>query len=275
MSDGLIKLQNIGAQKIHEKTHIARHNIQAILHESFEDMTKIQMQGFITILQREFDIDLSEYKAKVDEYYLINTPAVDTNEAKFFVTPTKKRNYTFVYVLIVIAIFGVAVYFTLEKLEQNAQKTDNHTIDNSAIKNAQQSMSKIVEEENVVLEEVEEEKTVEAETAEVETIEAQTDKPEVVEIVKSFKIIPNTKLWIGYVDLSNHRKYQKLFSDELELDPKKDWLLTLGHGNVKVEINAETRELNDKSNVRLLYKDSNLTQINLEEFKELNRGQKW
>ncbi|EQB39578.1 hypothetical protein M947_06185 [Sulfurimonas hongkongensis] len=271
MSDGLKRLREIGAQKIHEQTHIARHHVQALLHEAFEDMTKIQMQGFISILQREYDVDLSEFKAKVDEYYFLNAPEEDDSETRFFVSPTRKKKYTFVYVLIAIAIFAVAIFFTLDKIAQSSEKTDNHSIDNSAIKNAQQSMLKSDKLETLSEEEIEDENATITEIEEEEKIA----EAEVTEVIKSFKILPKVELWIGYIDLSNHKKYQKLFKGELELNPNKDWLLSLGHGNVNIEIDGVVKEFNDRSNLRLLYKDSKLSKISFTEFKELNRGQKW
>ncbi|MCK9491272.1 MAG: hypothetical protein M0Q24_04220 [Sulfurimonas sp.] len=274
MSDGLNKLKEIGAQKIHEKTHIARHHVQALLHESFEDMTKIQMQGFISILQREYGVDLSDFKAKVDEYYLLNTPEEDDSETRFFVSPTRKKKYTFVYVLIAVAIFVVAMFFTLENLALSSEKTDNHSIDNSAIQNAQQSMSKSEELEVITKEDAEDDNATVAEVEDTKEKEKIVES-EVVEVVKSFKIKPNSELWIGYIDLSNYKKYQKLFSGELELDPNKEWLFSLGHGYVSIEINGEVREFTDRSNLRLHYKDSNISKINFAKFKELNRGQKW
>jgi len=275
MSDGLERLKNIGAQKIHEQTHIARHHVQALLHEAFEDMTKIQMQGFISILQREYNVDLSEFKAKVDEYYLLNVPEIDDGETRFFVSPTRKKKYTFVYVLIAVAIFVVAMFFTLENLALSSEKTDNHNIDNSAIQNAQESMLKSDKLE--ALQEAEDKnETVEEETKEEKIKEEEkTVESKAVEVVKSFKIMPTSELWIGYIDRSNYKKYQKTFSGELELDPKKEWLLSLGHGYVKIEINGEIKEFNERSNLRLLYKDFNITKISFTEFKELNKGQKW
>jgi hypothetical protein len=275
MSDGLDRLKNIGAQKIHEQTHIARHHVQALLHEAFEDMTKIQMQGFISILQREYSVDLSEFKAKVDEYYLLNAPEIDDGETRFFVSPTRKKKYTYVYVLIAIAVFAVAIFFTLEEINQSSEKTDNYNIDNSAIQNAQESMLKSDKLE--ALQEAEDKNETIEEEAKEEKIkeEEKTLESKAVDVVKSFKIMPTSELWIGYIDRSNYKKYQKTFSGELELDPKKEWLLSLGHGYVKIEIDGEIREFNERSNLRLLYKDSNITKISFTEFKELNKGQKW
>ena len=94
MSDGLDKLKAIGAQKIHEKTHIARIHVQAILHNSFEGITKIQFLGFISILEREYSVKLDELKARGLEYFGGETSQEsDDIEPHVFVTPKKKKSF--------------------------------------------------------------------------------------------------------------------------------------------------------------------------------------
>ncbi|WP_373003030.1 hypothetical protein [Sulfurimonas sp.] len=263
MSEGLDKLKSIGAQKIHEQTHIARQHVQAVLHETFDDMTKIQLLGFISILEREYSVDLSDLKAQGQAFYAEESSKIE-HDTKVFVSPKKKKSYTIVYILVVVVIFAVAVLFTLDLTSTASTKAKTHAIDNSAINNAKDSMS-----QNATIENEDENATLPA------VIEVKPEPVKVVEVVKSFKIIPNSELWIGYIDLSNHKKYQKLFKGELDIDPNKNWILTLGHGYVKVEINGEVTEFKDKLNIRLLYKDSKLSKITFKEFKELNKGSKW
>jgi hypothetical protein len=159
------------------------------------------------------------------------------------------------------------VLYTLDLTPGASSQAKPHAIDNSAINNAKDSMSHnaTIEDENVTTPLV-----VEPEPEPEPKLE-----PEPVKVVKSFKIIPSSQLWIGYIDLSTYKKYQKLFTGELDIDPNKDWILTLGHGYVKIEIDGEVTEFNDKLNIRLLYKDSKISKISFSEFKELNRGNKW
>ena len=248
MSDGFDKLKSIGAQKIHEQTHIARHHMQALLHETFDDMNKIQFLGFISILEREYSVDLSELKANAEEFYAEETTKVQ-QETKVFVEPKKKKNLTLIYIAVVVLIFVIAVSFTLDESSNASIKVKEHSIDNSAIENAKDNMSQ---------------------NASMPVVETEP-----VEIVKSFKFISKSELWLGYIDLETYKKDQKLFKGEFALDPKKDWLLSLGHGYIKVEIDGVVTEFKEKLNMRLLYKDSKLSRINLREFKELNRGDRW
>jgi len=96
-----------------------------------------------------------------------------------------------------------------------------------------------------------------------------------VAVVKSFKIMVSTKLWLGYMDLETRKKKQKIFTGEFDLDPEKDWLLSLGHGHVDLEIDGNVTKFKSKYNMKLLYRDSNIKKINFEEYKKINRGSKW
>lgn len=92
---------------------------------------------------------------------------------------------------------------------------------------------------------------------------------------ESFKIIAINSVWLGYIDLSNNKKYQKTFTGEFELDATKNWLLALGHGTVDIELNGVVTKYRKLTNIRFSYIDSKLKEIDGEEFKTLNKGEKW
>jgi hypothetical protein len=91
----------------------------------------------------------------------------------------------------------------------------------------------------------------------------------------SLKIISKSKVWIGYIDLSNRRQNQKTFSGEFTLDSSKNWLISLGHGLIDIEINGVVLNSKKAQNIRFSYIDSKLKEIDVEEFKSLNRGNAW
>ena len=257
MSEGLETLRSIGAQKIHEQTHIARQHAQALLHETFDGMTKIQLLGFISILEREYSVDLSDLKEKAQEFFGSET-AKDENNAEVFIMPEKKKSNAVIYIMVALLIFVVASFLTLGPSSATPEEAEVHAVDNSAIENIKETMSQ--------------NSTIEDKSA-IEKLLVESEP--IAEVEKSFKIISKTELWLGYIDLSTHKKNQKLFTGEISLDPRKDWILTLGHGYVNVEIDGEVTEFNDKMNIRLLYKDSKLSKISFEEFKSFNKGSKW
>ena len=265
MIDDFDKLRALGAQKIHEATHISRSHVQSVLHGDFDGMTKIQLLGFISIFEREYHMDLSGLRQRALDYFddTENDPTIASKQTHVFQNPKNKTKLSIIYLSIAIAIF---VAFMLVDTDSTKEE-DKHviTIDNSAIESAKSNIITTKEElvENNVTQAVTPIKQ------EVEVKEEKSDD------VVSFKIIPKVKVWLGYVDLSTHKKYQKTFEKELVLDPLKNWLLAFGHGHIDVEINGVVKKYTIKKNVRFSYIDGELKEVGLEEFKRLNKGSRW
>ena len=260
MSEHFDKLKSIGAQKIHENTHISRLHVEGILEEDFTKMTKIQLLGFISILEREYGLNLDILKNSAIKYFqnLEDEHADDDVEVKVFLAPKRKRNLTPIYLLVVAVIF-ISIMFV--SMSGSSSKEEVAPIDNRVIESAKSNIEPIIEtpiDENI-------------------TVKVEEVKPKVIEKeeITSFKIIPKVKVWLGYVDLNSHKKYQRTFKDEFDLDPSKDWILAFGHGHLKIEINGVIKKYKIKKNVRFSYIGGDLEEISLEEFKRLNKGSRW
>lgn len=265
MSEELDLLREIGAQKIYEDTHIPLKHVQSVIHESFEGLTKVQFLGFISILQREYNQDLSVLKSKGLAYFNDET-FKDVGSKSLFIETKRAKKPTLLYVLIVLIVFSIVAYISIDS---NSSTTPSPKIDNSAIESVQKNLDPIVVDLNSSdsnLSEVDENTTNIIE--ELEVIEA-------VEVTPSFKILPKSKLWIGYIDKEKKIKKQTIIKESLELDPSKEWLLSLGHGHVDIEINGEIQEFRSGNNIRFLYKKGELQKLTLRDFKILNEGRVW
>lgn len=249
MSEGFDRLKEIGAQKIHEQTHIPKEHAQSILDRNFTKMNKIQYLGFISILEREYSLNLDMLKNSAKEHFCeIEIEENESSSKKLFVIPQRKKFYTKIYILIaVIILIIVAIVNSSTTPEPIVPKK----IDNEKIIKITQEIATKVEELNP----------------------APTE--EKVITPKLFKIIPNVKLWMGYVDLNTGKKSQKTFTKEFELDPNGHWLLALGHGNVNFEIGDKLIEYKSHKNMRFEYKNAQLKKLSYAEFLALNKGNKW
>lgn len=291
--DGLDKLKEIGAQKIHEKTHITREHIEAILHNSFDGMNKIQFSGFLSILEREYDVNLSDVKIKGLEYYLNLGGKMPRNSSVFIETRTKTKKTPYIIMALLVVII-VAFFILNERFFENdmekVQDIDNENIENTKsnilpepildtkkeIFNSEENLSTIKIEQtpqdiNVSLEK---EKIQEKEKVQEKVQPNKQIKLE-ESTINSFKIIPNKRLWMSYRDLKEDKLYEKTFLGELSLDPKKDWLLNLGHGNTKFELDGENLDFSSVRNMKFLYKNHTLKEISSTEFKQILKDHKW
>ena len=248
--DGYEKLKEIGSQKIHEDTHIPKEYTRGLVKASFVNMNKIQFIGFISILEREYSINLDTLKEEGLEYFEDNTREY-TIAKKVFVPPAKKKSYAKYYVVAAIIIFVIVILSNLTP-SLKTQSIDSR-LDNSNIQNATQSIAPKIEQ--VMLDE-----------------EAKKEKKR---LAATFKILPKTILWVGYINLDTGEKSQTTIDDELVLNPHAHWLLTLGHGNVDFDINGKLEQFQTSRNLRFVFKDGELKKIRTAEFIRLNKGEKW
>jgi len=271
MSEGSQKLDEIGTQKIHEDTHISRLHIQSIIHENYDGMGKVQYLGFISILEREYNIDLDDLKQNAIEHYDDMTePLEEVNN--ILITPKKKRNFSSLYLIGgVLLLAGIIAYFSVFYEEST------ESVQDTVVEQEPQEFTPevVVVEENLTQdskdEVLEDSVLVDSNT----TNDVADDKASDEVLQRSFIIKPRAKVWLGYKDMQSKKSYQKTFDDELLLDANKTWLLTFGHGYVDMIIDGKEIKFNDKKTMRFIYKDSNLTKITYQEFQKLNKDGEW
>jgi hypothetical protein len=292
MSDGLEQLRNIGAQKIHEKTHISREHVQAVLHETFDGLNKIQFLGFISILEREYDVDLKDLKAKGMSHFehIVEEP-IHVN-TKVFTQPKKKKYYTYLYITLAVLVFVLFAYYDLFPSfgnDSQVRQIDNNLIENvknniePALSssnelndsNEKEADDKEVKSTSVILNISNPEVSESSNVSNNEDNSKVTPAPEAAEVEKTVKIMPRANVWMGYIDIDTNKKYQKTFSDEFDLDTSKNWLLLFGHGNLDIEVNGELEKFNTMQNLRFKYINGELTKITIKEFKKLNKDSQW
>jgi len=265
VSEELDFLRELGAQKIYEDTHISLKHAQSVIHESFEGLTKVQFLGFISILEREYNQDLSMLKEKGLAYFAQDS-ASDIDHKSVFVEAKKAKSPTPTYILIALLVFILVAYFSIGG---DTSEPVQVKIDNSVIVSAQKNINPTAYESNT------------SDTNEISIEENTTTPLVVVEEIEpvvaepSLKIIAKTKLWVGYIDRTEDIKKQTIIKDSLELDPSKEWLLSLGHGHVDISINGELQEFRSPNNIRFLYKNGELKKLTFRDFKILNEGRVW
>jgi len=261
MSDKLEKLQELGAQKIYEDTHIPIKHVQAILHSSFEGFSKVQFLGFISIIEREYSLNLEEIRQSGEDFFIEKN--ISGEDSSLFVSEKsrQKKSKTVLYSFLIFLIFIIVLsfnYVSSPEISQNTMSVDNTIID---------SIKKdIIVEKNVTERE--------DNTTKVESPIILEETP-IEDIDRSFEIVAKSKVWFGYIDMQTHKHYQKTLKGSIDLDPDKNWLLIFGHGHIDMFIDSKEKKFKTYNNIRFLYRDGVLTAISKKEFKKLNRGRSW
>ncbi|SFV51218.1 membrane protein [hydrothermal vent metagenome] len=263
MSEELAKLKSLGAQKIYEDTHIPVLHVKGILEHNFAKLQRVQFLGFVSILEREYRLNLSSLKVSGIAFF--DEKDATSLEEGLFVVPKEQKKTNAIYSLIAIAIVIVVVGYEFGYFGE--EKSKEQQVDNALIHKVQKTIKpvKIVEELNAT-------KVNSTTKTKLEVIEVSEV---VVQVAKSFKIFTKSKVWFGYIDVETNQKKQRTFRGEIDLDPNKKWLLIFGHGYIDMFVNGEVVKMKSRENIRFLYEDSSVKKISLREFKRLNRGRKW
>jgi len=272
MSDAIEKLKALGSQQIYMDTHIPTSYVEAILDEEYKKLARTQFFGFISILERDYDIDLEELKSHATEYYDTEMGVQPLGDTTVFVPQSEEKNFTIVYIVIVLFIFLLALYYTFGSTN-GANKTSTIQTKISSKQNIEKKIIAPTKKTPIVLEVNSSKKE--------QNLTKPIEKPVVKKIAKKsgvlqpLEILPRSRVWLGYINVATNKKRQKTFSNELDLNASKEWLFIFGHGYVDVMVNGKKIHFNDRHTLRLHYKDGVLDKISTDEFKKLNRGRKW
>lgn len=272
MSEDFDKLKQLGVQKIHEDTHISREHIIEVIESDFKVLNKVQFLGFISILEREYSLDLSDLKAKGVEYFREAQSHSKSEPGVFIVSKAPKKSLIPYIAIVLLVVLGLFYY--LSGLNSQNDIIEVQNVENKIILD----VKKNIEELNTTLED---------ETVNIEENTSLTDlkpqdiidqKEEIEEKsleLKEFTIIPKSKVWIGYIDVESDKKFQKTTRDIISLDRTKEWLVVLGHSHVSINATEKISSFNTKGSLYLHYKDGAVEKISSKQFKRLNKGRKW
>ncbi len=266
MSTTFDDLKKRGAQKISEETHIPIQYVKSILENKFDTFSKVQFMGFISILEREYKLSLEDLKKTGLEHFAEQN--INQSESGLFVVPEKTKQNKLLYISIIVVVFLLVVIYSFSTKPD--VEADDKLIDDEHIESVVEEISTTVDTNETKVEELN--TTI---TTSQEVNSSKNPKIEASTVEKTFTVEPKSKVWFGYIDIDTNKKYQKITSKPVELDPNKDWLLLFGHGYIDMFINDKVQKFDSRNYVRFLYKNGTLKHISLKEFKRFNRGRKW
>lgn len=283
MSAGIEKLKSIGIQKIHEDTHLARAHIEAIFQENYDAMNGVQYNGFLSILEKEYDVDLSELKAKAKEHFgYVAKYMKPQKSTQVFQRDNRKKNMKFFYAVLGIVLFLLFAFLSTKEQEVTLPQEQLPIVPSTpqetpVVSPVQQNLDEKLEDENssVVAEHNDTQAVSQNNSATLVQEPLQPKEQQQESLQKLLTITPKSKVWIGYIDLQTGEKFQKTSMDALVLDGSKDWLLSVGHGNVTIEIGDTLYDPQTRQSVRFVYQQGELKKINAQEYKSFNGGNVW
>ena len=301
LEESLKKLKEIGIKRISVDTHITEPNIEAILNREFDKLNPTKAIGFAKILEREYGVDLSEWKKEFKAY----REQIKKEQEKIFVAVSdeeeeKEKSGKLLLIIGIVALIIIAYgtyMFLNSHSSQNTPKIPksniskenklkpeienkeskialNSELNKGSLKEANKTESlKTIEtnETNISIKEQNETQNMEKN----QTIQNENNQTSLKSTHESFILSPRSRIWVGVIYLDNFKREQFLTDQNITLNPKRDFLIVTGHGKFDIFIDKEKYHYDDPLKVRLLYKDQSLEKIDANTFKTLNRGKSW
>lgn len=296
------KLKSISIDEIYQRTYISHQNIEDILSKNYANMTKFKALGFIGMIEKEFNLNLSELKNSVAAHF--DEIEKELNRLKKLQEPPKKeidKNVIKIVSILVLGLLVIVLIFsrTSYDLEQEQQiiiqsqdnsaqeitqtsslvqeESSNETLNSDLL--VQETTPDTKEEVQEIVPIVNEEKELEVKQELKHKVEEKQKMVDNIstqkQIVKSVKISPKHQIWVGVIYLDDYSKRDFLTTKPIELDTSREQLVLTGHGHISISVGDSMMEYNDENRQRFMYKDGEFKLINMEIFKQMNNGKNW
>jgi len=304
MSDDFDKLKLLKAEQIFEKTHITKNNINNILSKSFEKFDKIQFNGFISILEREYSLNLQELRDEYQEY-AINNDAISEPELRPVSNNTDKPRSLF-WIVIIVLIIIVAVWLiynasaskhqvqpalslnttisssnvtTIDTNSNNSTAVDVNSTKTTAIitssTNITKSVKALAKNTHSKKSKISNILSVHANTSKTPIHKHDINATVATKPVKTVQLLTKAKLWLGITNMKTWKQQQKIVTSSLDLNSTGEYLLILGHGMVQIKTDDKNISFPQPKTVFLMLKNGKVTQLTHSQFIKLNKGKLW
>ncbi len=101
---------------ISTKTNIAESNIDALVAADFEKITRVKAMGFISILEREYNADLSALREQALEYY--NAHNKDEKVTLGMPMSEEKKGRSKWFMMLVLLLIVYAIWYAFDNLDK-------------------------------------------------------------------------------------------------------------------------------------------------------------
>jgi len=274
-------LEEESVKDISKKTNISEDKIECIMSEDFSSLTKAKTLGFISILERDYNADLTILREKALGYYKEHVGEESINIALPRVEEKRGHSKWFPFLMLGLLAYASWYFFTqfdkkmlgtiLPFSEDKVETTTPQDVE-SPIKAVKQSMSETKEsliisnaltseqtdaigaKTDIIVASINPNKSVKASEAVPQRMNKSTHsltESTVYEVlapkeIEMIVLMPESKLWFGIIDISTKKRDHFSISRKYEIDVKeKSWLVATSSAPFSFINQEETQEFND------------------------------
>lgn len=261
-------LRALGVETISMQTHISPDNVRKLLDGDFEAFSAIQFNGFVTIIEREYDLDLSEWRHRFSAQTAESEAPLNAQEDDPFTNAAKAERQKRMSILILGGLLAVVILATYLVLS-GGEKEEKIELNNTAIEKAEANMasmgaasSALTLQRSVAIQQARQSETAAA---------SSTKSAEYDDLI----IRPRSNVWLGVIDADTHRRQTRTTDTPWRLDGSHRWLVVTGHGYVTFDCGEQTHAFARKKRILLLYEKGACREVDAAAFRAENGGRIW
>jgi hypothetical protein len=264
-------LQELGCSSIHENTHIARSKVDQLLNKSFGQINRIQFMGFVSILEREYNISLDDLRREYDEYIDSHPDTTITKKSAILQAKPHSKKWWIAGGLLFIITLIVLASKTQNSLESSPD-ADVLQLNSASVEVVEMNTSDV----NVT-----DTNSSEINVSKLPIIpttdsnQSSVSKSSETNFGNISTIIPINKVWVGMLDIETGMKTQKITDQPITLTNTKETLFMFGHGRLMLVDSDKNSTLDERHTVWFLYEKGKLYQLSHAQFRSKNRGANW
>jgi len=253
--------EKFSIEEINKKTKISPIALRYIKNKEFTKIQRVKFIGFVRIIEKEFNIDLSEL---IEEYNQAtqHTDTTTQNEPAVELKEPKKHN-TLILLILAIVLFAIGAYLLYKQYESikgNPAKTISNNYLPLEKNSTNESTDNVMTTENSFQKETN--KTSDKNSTLNETSNKQNTSQHITSkdkkaLPKTIEIYPNEKVWFKAINLDNNKTVQYLTSNPKTLNGG-NWYIKFGHGNITISYGNQTITPKTKKIVRILFKNGKI-----------------
>lgn len=232
----MMKIEDILEQTsllaINEKTRISIANIEKLVQKDFSGLKKVQLLGFISILEREYGETFDDLRQASDEYF--GSFAAITKAPIYLDSEISSSNSQKWLILLLGLILIAAIWFFYSSLDKKTTQT---------------IAVPVAEETDIISEPVAVEsnitdtnKTSDRNITSVNVVDANLTS---TTIARSIKIVPLKRLWFATVDLANKKVTDHSMTNSFEANITGDMLIATSVAPFSMITVAGEKKYND------------------------------
>lgn len=265
-------LEENSIPSIHKKTRISVENLTKIFARDFTGLKKVQAYGFLSILEREYNVDIGEIKAECEAYF---GSLENSDEAIIaYPPPAKNSYYLWIWLFLIGVLVAIGWYFLRESYT-------------SLIANSSSKEAFVAEVPALIDEDIVASLTPQATSNEVEDVsladtndtnESNVTNTQVADTdagVDFIHIIPAKKLWFGTVNLETKAVADKIANVPFEFDLAQEWLVATSVAPFTMKSSTDEQNYSDTKSHYFHINKFGAKEITKDEFVSLGGPKKW